>query len=246
MSARRFTIALLFVSACSGASQGPGQNPIEATPAPKTEAVLVGPLCKGDECACKTGDGDAGAPEAGSKRFEFRVGPSDDPLWVTVDGMVMFKSRDRSDACWYVDLVPGEHQVSLRGQAEGGLNIALSVAEQGGQGASTWWYRTFDFNCGAPGECATSDVQAWKEEVAKLEGKHDPCGSTKVQKIEWETGRMPDRLHPDDLLLRATLNVYKFVPPHPPGSSECDKAGGGLGEPAAPAADPSAPAPGAP
>ena len=47
--------------------------------------------------------------------------------------------------------------------------------------------------------------------------------ATKVKEIEWETGRMPDRLHPDDLLLRATLQVYKFKPTSPPGSSDCSK-----------------------
>ena len=34
----------------------------------------------------------------------------------------------------------------------------------------------------------------------------------KVKGITWDTGRSPDQLHPSELLVRATLNIYKFVP----------------------------------
>ena len=242
------------LAACSGAQ---GQEPIAAAPEPRTQAVLAGPLCQGDRCSCRQGDADAGAPEAGAKRFEIRLGPSDDPLWATVDGMVLFKSRERADACFYVDLTPGEHPVTLRGQGDGGLSAAITIAEQGGGGEDgepgpTWWYSTFDFTCGAPGVCAVEDIRAWKEQVAALAGKHDPCGSTKVKGITWETGRMPDRAHPDDLLLELQLEVYKFRPEHPPGSSACDEGAEPAG-PAAPDSEPSmapvpepAPGPGAP
>jgi hypothetical protein len=33
-----------------------------------------------------------------------------------------------------------------------------------------------------------------------------------------DTGRSPDALHPAELLVRATLNVYKFIPDRPAGS----------------------------
>jgi hypothetical protein len=210
------------LAACSGAQ---GQEPMAAAPEPRTRAVLAGPLCQADECRCKRSDGDAGEPAAGSKRFEIRLGPSKDPLWATVDGMVLFKHRERIDACYYVDLTPGPHEVSLRGQGQGGLSVAMAIAEQGGGEGDAWWYSTFDFTCGAPGVCALEDIREWKERVAPLAGKHDPCGSTKVKSIEWETGRMPDRSHPDDLLLKLRLDVHKFVPKHPPGSGACD--GGG-------------------
>src|SRR5688572_13836937 len=148
MSARALLLSmpvLLALSACSGASshQGPKGDTIESTPAPRTEAVLAGPLCEGDSCRCRQGDGDAGSPEAGAKRFEIRLGPSDDPLWAVVDGMVLFKSREVSDACFYVDLAPGEHKVSVRGKGEGGLSVGASFSEMGGgQGGATWWYST--------------------------------------------------------------------------------------------------------
>ena len=233
MSAFRFMSALVVVAACGGgaAQQGPDTTGrIEETPAPRTEAVLAGPLCAGDSCQCKQADGDAGKPEGGAKRFEVRMGPSDDPLWVTIDGMVLFKNRNIADQCFYVDLQPGEHKVTARGQAEQGLNMGINISEQGGSDG-TWWYRTFDFNCGAPGECDRQQIEDWKSETTALLGKHDPCGSTKIQSIEWETGRMPDRNHPDDVLLRFVMKVYEFAPEHPSGSAECDKK-------AAPAATP--------
>ncbi|HLU67046.1 MAG TPA: hypothetical protein VKZ63_12260 [Kofleriaceae bacterium] len=226
--------AALALAACSGASGA--QQPIEPAPEPRTQAVLAGPLCQDDRCSCRQGDDDAGRPEQpGVKRFEIRLGPSDDPLWATVDGMVLFKSRERPDACFYVDLQPGDHAITFRGQGDGGLSAALAISEQGGAEGATWWYRTFDFTCGAPGVCAVEDLTAWKQEVASYQGKHDPCGSTKIKGIEWETGRMPDRSHPDDLLMRLTLDVYKFIPQHRPGASECDRGGGDQG--GAPAGD---------
>src|SRR6186713_1578553 len=188
-----FAAAPLALLACSGASSAGPQGRMENTPEPKTEAVLVGPLCQGDQCKCKQGE---------DERFEIKLGPSDDPLWATVDGMVLFKSREISDACFYVDLATGDHKVTVRGKGEGGLSVGASISEMGGGQGSTWWYNTFDFNCGAPGECDVEQVKAFKERVTQLKGKHDPCGSTKVKELSWETGRMPDRAHPDDLLLR--------------------------------------------
>jgi hypothetical protein len=191
----------------------------------RTEAVLAGPLCQSDACRCREGDDDAGSPAAGLKRFEVRLGPSHDALWATVDGMVLHKTAQRQEACFYVDLKPGRHAVAFRGVGDQGLRAALVIAEQGGAEDATWWYRTFDFQCGTPGPCDTETIERWKQEVQALAGKHDPCGSTKVQGMRWETGRMPDRERnqPDELELHLTLNVYKFTPDAPPGSPECDK-----------------------
>lgn len=190
-------------------------------PAPRTEAVLVGPLCQGDKCLCRSSDGDAGSPDSSHKRYEVRIGPSDDPLWVTVDDMVLFKSRERADACFYIDLQPGEHPVAIRGKGiDGGLSVAVQIAEQGGKDSATWWYDTFDFNCGSPGQCTLDTVREWRSRIESLAGKHDPCGSTKIEKIQWETGRMPDRVHPDDLLVKFALNVYQFTPGERPGCKD--------------------------
>jgi hypothetical protein len=227
---------ILILAACSGASQS--QQPMAAAPEPRTRAVLVGPLCQDDECRCRRGADDAGRPEGKDKRYEVRFGPSPHPLWATIDGMVLYKSRERADACFYVDLAPGPHQVVLRGDGEGaGLSAAWSIAEQGGAEGSTWWYSTFDFACGAPGQCAVDALRAWKQRALEFKGKHDPCGSTWIKGLEWETGRMPDRQHPDEIQVRLTLDVRPFTPETPPGSGECD------GDPGSPAASPAEPAP---
>ncbi|HTE54286.1 MAG TPA: hypothetical protein VK698_25700 [Kofleriaceae bacterium] len=200
---------------------------MEALPPARTEAVLVGPLCTGEACRCREGDDGAGAPAAGYKRFEVHLGPSRDPLWALVDGMVLYKTGDSSDACFYIDLKPGMHAVSLRARGEEGLSAAVAIAEQGGAEDATWWFHTFDFQCGTPGQCDLPTLDSWKREVSALEGKHDPCGSVKVQGIHWETGRMPDNVHPGELLLHVTLNVYGFAPKYPPGSEKCDRTGRG-------------------
>jgi hypothetical protein len=232
-SSRRFIIPAFLAGACGGsAGQGGAPAPVPGVPTageeqlqPRTEAVLAGPLCQSDSCRCREGDADAGAPAAGLKRFEVRLGPSDDPLWAVVDGMVMFKSDQRQEACFYVDLKSGTHAVRFRDRGKQGLNAAVAIAEQGGAEDATWWYHTFDFQCGAPGACDVETIERWKQQVTALRGKHDPCGSTKVQAIRWETGRMPDRTpdQPDDIDLHFTLDVYKFTPENPPGSDECDK-----------------------
>ncbi len=240
LSRFRLLLPVVLACACGGgtaqeaapsagaAASGPNQD-LEQPPA-RTEAVLAGPLCQGDACRCRESDDDAGSPPGGFKRFEVRLGPSDDPLWATVDGMVLFKSDQRPESCFYVDLKTGKHAVALRGRGKQGLSAAIAIAEQGGAEDATWWYRTFDFQCGTPGQCDLETIENWKREVAKLAGKHDPCGSTKVQGMRWETGRMPDRNHPDDLALHLTLSVYEFTPTNPPGSDECDKRGAGGGE----------------
>ena len=229
-SSRRFIIPVVLAGACGGpAGQGGSPAPAGSGPQgqlePRTEAVLAGPLCQSDSCRCREGDADAGSPAAGLKRFEVRLGPSDDPLWTVVDGMVMFKSDQRQEACFYVDLKPGTHEVRFRDRGKQGLNAAVAIAEQGGAEDATWWYHTFDFQCGAgqPGACDVESIERWKQQVTALRGKHDPCGSTKVQTIRWETGRMPDRTRPDEIDLHLTLNLYKFTPENPPGSDECDK-----------------------
>ena len=233
-SSRRFIIPVVLAAACGGSGgQSAAPAPGSGKPGgqadeklqPRTEAVLAGPLCQSDSCRCREGDGDAGSPAAGLKRFEVRLGPSDDPLWTVIDGMVMFKADQRQEACFYVDLKAGAHAVSFRGKGKQGLTAAVAIAEQGGAEDATWWYHTFDFQCGAPGPCDVEAIERWKQEVTALRGKHDPCGSTKVQGIRWETGRMPDRDRgrPDDIKLQLTLEVYRFTPENPPGSDECDR-----------------------
>ena len=220
-TACRLLFAVLLFG-CGGGGQT-GSQPAARPAGERTEAVLVGPLCQGEACRCREGDDDAGEPPAGNKRFEVRLGTSDDALWATVDGMVLYKSPETPDACFYIDFRPGQHKVDLRGKGDSaGLTAAIAIAEQGGAQDATWWYRTFDFQCGSPGRCDRQAMESWKSEIAGLGGKHDPCGSTKVWGITWESERAPEQEQPDELKLAFTLDVYKFAPANPPGSNECD------------------------
>jgi hypothetical protein len=209
-------------TACGGAQQ---QVTIDPPPLAMTRATLSGPLCEAEVCQCRDeaqpADGGAGAPDApGVKRFEIRVGPAANPLWVTVDGMVLYKSEQHATDCFYLDLRPGPHKVSLRAQREGGLSAAFQISEYGP--ATRSWYETFRFSCGSPGMCAHDEMDGEKERYGGYaRGVHDACGSVKIKDIAWDTGRAPDNVHPSDLQVELTLDIYSFPPRFPHGDGRC-------------------------
>lgn len=189
-------------------------------PARMTRATLAGPLCDGAEiaCRCREPGADAGSPAPGRKRYEIRIGPAEDELWAAVDDMLLYKSKERAEECFYVDLRPGKHPVTLRAEGAQGFGARLTISEQGTQG----WYDTFDFQCGAPGRCAMTDLRDWIDGLSRYRrGVHDPCGSTKIRDVRWQAGRTPDLVHPDALQLDLVLDVYRFAPAHPPGDPAC-------------------------
>lgn len=218
---RTAAIALGFL-ACSG-THHPNQVTIGKPPDPMTIATLAGPLCSGQTCQCRAegaGDGGAGTPDEGVKRFEVRVGPAEHPLWVTVDDMVLYKSEARAEECFYIDLPAGDHRVGLRASREGGLSAALRLAEYA-PGTSSW-YDTYRFTCGSPGVCSHDEMDAYKASLAKYKrGIHDPCGSVKVKGITWDTGEAPDQMHPSDLALGFTIDIYDFAPKYAHGDPAC-------------------------
>jgi hypothetical protein len=225
----RKLILLTLAGACSGGGNGKGSsNPTvvaNSLPEPRTEAVLAGPLCTTDRCECRDqsapADAGAGVPDdAETKRYEVHVGPAENGLWVTVDGMVLYKSDERAEDCFYVDLRPGKHKVTLQASRGGGISAKVAISEY--SPATQSWYDTFNFNCGSPGACAYDDLDAWKVELEKYtRGIHDPCGSTKVEGIVWDAGRAPDQAHPQDLYLELVLDIYKFAPKYPHDDEEC-------------------------
>lgn len=191
-------------------------------PGPDTRATLAGPLCKNTECTCSDDPAAIGEAPEGFKRFKFELGPTEHELWATVDGNQLYKSREKAGSCFYVDLEPGDHPISLRARGEAGFGARLAVSELGGEGP--WWYESFEFHCGAPGLCDAAGLRRWKEGLANVDaGKHAPCGSVRILGIDWQTGRMPDNLHPADFYLQANMKVYKFAPEHPPGSEACSR-----------------------
>lgn len=200
---------------CSGSAH---QIEIGATPAKRTTGVFSGPLCTGESCKCAGSPEEAGVPESAAyKRFEVRLNSSQ-ALWLKLRDNVMYKDAEGAEACFYVDLPTGDTAVEMRASDPNGVSAGWSVKELGAQ--TKTWYDSFVFNCGNPGVCSFEELRDKKADF--VDPKRDHCGSVKVTGLTWDTGRSPDQLHPAELLVRATLNVYKFVPDRPHGD-DCTK-----------------------
>ena len=216
---------LVVVAACSG---GAHQTAIGPPPQRLTEGTFSGPLCSGgvhDPCKCRDlnapDDGGAGVPKDQLKRFEIRLS-SPQALWAQLKGNALYKSAEQPDACFYIDLPPGEWPVELRASDKDGAAASWTIHELGTRTKS--WYDTFAFDCGT-GACSFDAIDNAKAEYAGLKhrGLRDLCGSTKIKALEWATGKAPDSLHPSELLVRLHLDVYKFAPWKPHGDPTCGK-----------------------
>lgn len=224
----RPSIALLFAAACSGDRP---QIAIGPPPPKATSGTLAGPLCDGHGCKCKSPTDDPGVPDAGKKRFEVRLGPTPHELWLTVPGGVLYKSPERAETCFYIDLAPGDHPMQLHAEQPEGVSVAMTVRELGTKTLS--WYDSFQFACGSPGVCTLGELDDKKAELAQAVKRnlHDPCGSTKVKGLIWDTGRTPDQLNATRLVVRFTLDIYKFEPTKVHGDSTCGAGDGSRRKP---------------
>lgn len=241
----RLSTVVPLVALSSGACGGGGsQIAIGPVPPPRTSGTLAGPLCQYDHCTCRDDQHGAGVPEGSRKRFEFRIA-SAQPLWLSLPGdTVLYKGREQTEACFYVDLASGEHPITLRASDPNGVSAEVTVHELGTTTKS--WYDTFHFECGHPGVCSFEELDALRTTYTGVKrGLHDPCGSTKIKGIVWDHGKAPDGTHPSELVVRATLDVYKFAPWKAHGDDTCGEGGGRTapGESAEPAGEPAAPAP---
>jgi hypothetical protein len=211
------------IASCGG---GTTQISIHPPPPKLTTGTLAGELCKDGVCTCRSGDkdGGAGVPEDGRKRFEIRLGSAYD-LWLTMPGRVLYKSPETAEACFYVDVAPGDQPLQLRASHPNGVSFSLEVHELGSTTLS--WYDTFAFSCGNPGVCSFQELDGKKAEYAAVKrGLHDPCGSTKVKNIIWDHGKSPDQQAPEELAVNLTLRVYKFAPWKLHGDPSCGEHGG--------------------
>jgi len=219
----RVLVPAVLLAACGG---GPRMQTItiQPPPAPMTQGALAGDRCHDGACTCRDpqapGDGGVGAPADGLKRFEIRVGPIEHPLWVTVDDTILYKSEARAEDCFYIDLAPGEHPMTIRASHPGGISAAVAVSEYGA--ATQTWYESYRFSCGVPGVCAHEELDDYKASRARYpRGIEDPCGSVKIKGLTWDTGVAPDQVHPEDLALGLTLSIYDFPPRAPHGDPSC-------------------------
>jgi hypothetical protein len=204
-----------------GCGEGAHQIPIGAPPAKATEAVLAGPLCATGTCTCRSGDEDAGEPPEGQKRFEIRL-KSAQQLWASVHGNRLYKTAEAAETCFYVDLPTGDTPVELRASDPNGVSAEWTISEYGAKTKS--WYDTFRFECGNPGVCSFEEIDSRKAEYATMKrGVRDACGSVKLKAVSWDTGKAPDNSHPSELVVRLTLDVYKFAPDKAHGDPACTK-----------------------
>jgi len=210
---------LSLAGACGGA--GAQHSTLPPIPEPATVATLVGPLCQGDSCRCADAPGAAGSPTStATKRYEVRIGPIDNELWVTIDNNVLYKSAERATECFYVDLRSGDHQVGIRAHGDNGFGARVAISELTRDAKAR--YDSFEFRCGGPGICTKGMLNDYRASLAKYKRHiHDPCGSTKIKGLTWDLGRMPDKLHPSQIFVSLVLDVYNFEPSHPPGDPAC-------------------------
>lgn len=223
-------VAVVAVAGCAATTRQ--QIAIGPPPPKDTHAVLAGGLCQDNHCTCRgdaPGDGGVGVPESKDrKRYELRLTSRLD-LWVTINRTtVLYKSPERADECFYIDLTTGTHEVELRASNPDGVSAGLQIHELGTRTRS--WYDTFGFSCGVPGVCSFADLEAHKGQYTGAK-RHllDPCGTTKVKGISWDHGKAPDQEHPSELVLRLTLDIYRFAAWKAHGDDTCGEGGGRRG-----------------
>lgn len=220
----------IVVLAVAGGCGGTAHQGLPPAPAPTTSGVLAGPLCSGEHCGCRPenapADGGAGVPDSPNrKRYEIHLGPSPHELWLTFAGTVLYKSAERADECFYVDLGTGDHPMEFRARNPDGVSAAFHIREYGVKAKS--WYKTFDFACGSPGVCSFAEMDGMKDDQAlHKRNLRDPCGSTKIKGVAWDHGKAADQEHPSDLRVKLDLDVYKFAPWRPSGDPQCGEGGG--------------------
>lgn len=211
-------IVAVFVGACG--SSGSTKRDLVPLPKPVTEGTLAGATCREGRCLCRDDQRKIGVPEGPVKRYEIRIGPIRNPLWVQVGKTRIYKTDETATQCFYVDLPVGKHKVRVRGHGDTGLAARVAISEMAPK--EVGWYSTFEFYCGGVDVCDVDQLNAFARRLDKYKRNvHDPCGSTKIRQVRWKTGKLPDNLHPTDLQLEFLLDVYPFAPAHPPGHAKC-------------------------
>src|SRR5689334_13862723 len=157
MSPRGAFVAILVGSiGCIGGCGGGSQIEIGPVPPKQTTGTLAGPLCQYDTCSCAKTEADAGVAEGARKRYEIRL-KSAQALWLKLPGDTsLYKTVEKPEVCYYVDLAPGEHPIALRASDPVGVSAELVIREIGAKTGS--FYDTFHFECGNPGACSFEEL----------------------------------------------------------------------------------------
>ena len=143
-------------------------------------------------------------------------------------GLGKVASSGPTETCVYFDVPAGsQHDVRFvaRESAVGrGIAPVLKVAEYGPKGP--YWYDVVNVLCDAPdGKCDRAALDQWAIMARQRQrGRIDPCGSSVVTRLAWETsGGQVER---DgglfrDLTVSFAMDVKKFATQFAPGSTEC-------------------------
>jgi hypothetical protein len=225
---RAVVVATAVAFAASLAACGPSAAGTSLPRYPKESTLKgVGQRCGGAFCACRPligGDQEEPAPPAaGKKRFEIRIPVTVHPVWVNVPGAgTLYKGPERGEeTCAYVDLAPGEHEITFmiqeRAKTEG-FAALLRMFEYGRKTKA--WYETFAVDCGVTdAACNKPGIKEWAQAVNSKQGIIDNCSSTRFKDVkwvsnEWEGGKL------QELAVSFRLKVYKFEPSRAP-KSQC-------------------------
>jgi len=144
---------------------------------------------------------------------------------ITIDpATVLYKSPERPEECFYIDLPSGNQPMELRASNPDGVSVAFQIHELGTQTKS--WYDTFQFACGSPGVCSYDELEANKSQYANVPHQiYDRCGTTQVKGLAWDHGKAPDQEHPSELVVRFTLDIHKLAATKEHGDDTCLRGG---------------------
>ena len=234
---------LVLVTGCaaSGASRAPAPAPApaaaaaavaESPPAPVlTTPTLAGARCQSGHCACRDRRAPATAetplPAEGYKRFEIRLAGEGGSAWLQSPGIGRVEAADK-ETCFTVDVAAGtRYDVTFfaqEGRREGGVGPTLDIAEYGPKGP--YWYEIVNVRCDGPGgKCTRDAADAWAVELrTRKRGRLDPCGSTVITGLKWETSGGASVREAGlfrDLTVTFTMEVKKFATQFAPGATEC-------------------------
>jgi hypothetical protein len=135
---------------------------------------------------------------------------------------------DLKETCAYIDVPAGSthHAVFVAKESTAGAGVAprLSIAEYGPTGP--FWYDVVAVTCdGAGGRCDRRAAEEWGAAARQRKrGRLDPCGSTVISKLLWETTggqAVRDGGLFRDFTVRFTAEVKRFATQFAPGSTEC-------------------------
>jgi hypothetical protein len=236
-------VAAALLAACMGCGGATAFKPVAAGSAAAPRAVaekpgardanLAGSRCvRGPNapCTCRKRTGEppeTPAPDDQHKRFELRLSAEGGSATFDSPTLGHFAAGD-IETCFTIDVLPGTTSdvvfVAKEAFPGQGMGPVLELAEYGPKGP--YWYRIVDVHCAGPaGRCNRDAADAWGEEVkTRKRGRIDPCGSTVVTRLGWDTtGGTGD---PElglfrDFTVSFTMEVKRFATQFRPGSTEC-------------------------